>query len=105
MRSGFNGTAESRALPVSNLERAGLWRCRKTRLAMSWDLPSGNLWLLEFEVGTEGGHEDRAPVAVVAGVADVLHAGRKVDAAPHMHGVIRLDYVFAAVVQMAVTQE
>ena len=56
-------------------------------------------------MGAEGGDDDGAAVAVVAGIVDVLHAGREIDSAPDVHGVVRLEDVFAAVVEVAVAEE
>src|SRR5579859_7188485 len=56
---------------------------------------------LELNVGAEGWDEDRAAVAVVAGVVDVLQSGGEIDAAPHVDGVVRLQNIFAAVGEVA----
>src|SRR5271166_1568305 len=61
--------------------------------------------LLELDVGAEGGDEDGTAVAVVAGVVDVLQAGCDIDAAPDVEGVVGLQNIFAAVVQLAVAEE
>ncbi len=60
---------------------------------------------LELDVGAERRHEHRAAVAVVAGVDDVLQAGREINAAPHVHGVVRLHDIFAAVIESAVAEQ
>ena len=54
---------------------------------------------------TERGDEDGAAVAVVAGIVDVLEAGRDVDAAPDMGGVVGFHNIFAAVVESAVAEK
>ena len=56
-------------------------------------------------MGAERGDEDRAAVAIVAGIVDVLQAGGEVKAAPDVRGVVGLDNVFAAVVQSAIAEE
>ncbi len=48
---------------------------------------------------------DRAAVAVVAGIVDVLHSGSDIDSAPNVGGVVRLDDVLASVVQPSITQQ
>ena len=60
---------------------------------------------LELDVGAERGHQHRAAVAVVAGVDDMLQAGREIDAAPHMDRVVRLHDIFAAVIESAVAEQ
>jgi hypothetical protein len=60
---------------------------------------------LELDVEAEGGDEDRAAVAVVAGIVDVLQAGSNVDAAPKVGSVVGLHNIFAAVVESAIAQE
>ena len=59
----------------------------------------------ELDVSAEGGDDYRAAVAVVAGVVDVLQAGGEVDAAPDVDGVVGLENIFAAVVEMAVAEK
>ena len=59
---------------------------------------------LKLDVGAERGDEDGAAVAVVAGIVDVLHAGREVNAAPDVGGVVGLQNIFAAVVQVSVAE-
>jgi len=49
-------------------------------------------------VGTEGGDEDGAAVAVITGIFDVLNAGCEIKAAPGVDGVVGLNDIFAAVV-------
>ena len=56
-------------------------------------------------MGAKAGHQHRPTVAVVAGVIDVLHGGCEVDAAPRVHGVIRLDNFFAPVAEPAIAEE
>ena len=56
-------------------------------------------------MGAERGHQHRAAVAIVAGIDDVLQAGREVDAAPDVDGVISLQNIFAAVVELAIAEE
>ena len=60
---------------------------------------------LELDVGAERGDEDGAAVAVVAGVDDVLQAGREIDAAPDVDGVVGLQNIFAAVVELAIAEQ
>jgi hypothetical protein len=50
-------------------------------------------------------HNYRAPVAVVAGIIDVLHSGSDIDSAPNMRRVIRLDDVLPPVVQPSISQQ
>src|SRR6202166_4803974 len=59
----------------------------------------------EFDVGAEGGNQDRAAVAVVAGVLNVLNAGSEVDSAPDVDRVIGFDNVFTTVVEVAVSEK
>ena len=56
-------------------------------------------------MGAERGDEHGAAVAVVAGVIDVLQAGREVDAAPDVGCVVGLHDIFAAVVETAVAEQ
>ncbi len=50
-------------------------------------------------------NQHRAAIAVVAGIDDVLEAGREVDPAPRVHGVIGFQDIFAAVVEAAVAEK
>src|ERR1035437_6845879 len=72
-------------------------------LVSSSGFPCGPV--LELDVGAERGDDDGATVAVIAGIGDVLHAGRQINTAPHVNGVIGLEDVFAAVVEVAVAEE
>jgi len=61
--------------------------------------------LSKLDMQAEGWREDRAAVAIVAGVVDVLRIERGEDAAPHVQRVIGFENVFAAIVQVAVAQQ
>ena len=56
-------------------------------------------------MGAEGGDQDGAAVAVVAGIVDVLDAGGEINATPDVDGVVGLEDVFAAVVESAVAEQ
>ncbi len=60
---------------------------------------------LELYVEAERGDEDGAAVAVVAGVVDVLQAGRDVNAAPDVGCIVGFDDIFAAVVEIAIAEQ
>ena len=60
---------------------------------------------LELHVCSEGGHQNRSSVTVVAWVVDMLHARCNVDTAPHVQRVIALDDVFTTVVQSSVAKQ
>ena len=60
---------------------------------------------LKLDVGAEGGDYYWATVAVVAGIDDVLQTGCDVDAAPDVGGVVGLENILAAIVELAVTEE
>src|ERR1700722_12356677 len=60
---------------------------------------------LEFDVGAESRRDHWAAVAVVARIGNMLQARRQVNTAPHVDGVIGLEDVLAAVVEMAVAEQ
>jgi hypothetical protein len=60
---------------------------------------------LEFEVKAETRNKDRASVAVVAGVIDVLEIEPGVETAPEVGVVIGFEDSFAPVVQVAVAEK
>src|ERR1700675_652655 len=60
---------------------------------------------LEFDMSAEARHHYRPPVAIVAGMDDVLHAGSDIDSAPDVCCVIRFDDVLPPVVQLSIAQE
>src|ERR1700719_4469677 len=60
---------------------------------------------LEFHVSPQARHHHRPPVAVVAGIDDVLYSGSDIDSAPDVRSVIRFDDVLPPVVQLSIAQE
>jgi len=61
--------------------------------------------LLKLQVQAQRGHDDWAPVAVIARIVDVLHSEGRIETAPEMGGVIRLEDIFASVIQASVTKQ
>ena len=53
----------------------------------------------------ESGHDNRAAVAIVARVVDVLEAGRKINSPPYVRCVIGLDNIFTTVGKAAVAEK
>ena len=55
--------------------------------------------MLELDVHTNRGHDDRSAVAVIAGIRDEGESESVVEATPGMQVVVALQYVLATVVQ------
>jgi hypothetical protein len=53
----------------------------------------------------EGWHHYRPPVAVVAGVVDVLHSGSDIDSAPNLCHELRFDDLLPSVVEPSIPEQ
>ena len=58
---------------------------------------------LEFEMQAQRWRQHRSPVAVIAGIVDVLEPKGRINPPPDMQRVIRLDDIFAAVIEPPVS--
>src|ERR1700676_133151 len=61
--------------------------------------------ILKFNVQAQAGNNHRSAVAVVTGTVDVLHANRRVNAAPQMQRVISFGDGLPPVVETSITQK
>src|SRR5580658_3432055 len=61
--------------------------------------------LLEFHMSPKGGHNDRPPVPVVAGIVDVLHSRSDIDSPPNMGRIVRFNNIFPPIIQSAIAQQ
>src|SRR5271157_4694035 len=61
--------------------------------------------ILEFHMRPQARHHNRPPVAVVAGIVDVLYSGSDINSAPKVQRVIRFDDVLPPVVQPSIAQQ
>jgi hypothetical protein len=53
----------------------------------------------------QGRDQDRSSIPVVAGTVDVLQVERSKDSTPNVRRVVKLDYVFASIVSVAVPHQ
>src|SRR5580704_11878867 len=56
-------------------------------------------------MGAERRDNHGPAIAVVSRIVDVLHARSQVNAAPHVDGVVGLDDILPAIVQLAIAEE